>query len=146
MLTSESLRLPASLLRRFAGAGRFAQLDGALFPSGVERCLRSVSKGDLAEVGVWGGPREEALLPDDWKADSLLGDLCCRSSSRSLDRPRPPGRSTSSSVRGLRGGLCLVFSAMNPRRMEGVTSRPGFAVSSCWSIVVSSVDMSWTPL
>lgn len=107
-----------------------------------------MSKGDFADVGVWGGPREDLRLPEEWKADvpleSLLDDRCC-SSSRSLERPRP-GNSLSSSVDGLLGGLCLVFSAMKPNSIVGVTSRPGFDLIKCLSIDVSSSFMSWTPL
>lgn len=62
--TSESLRLvlPSILRLREAGAGRLLpQLEGA-FPSGVERCLRSMSNGDRPK-GVCGAPREGGRLP-----------------------------------------------------------------------------------
>lgn len=70
MLTSES-RLPSKLRLRAAGAGRLAplQLEGVLF-SGVERCRRSISKGERARA-----PREgDRLLGYDTPFDSLLGD------------------------------------------------------------------------
>lgn len=65
VLTSESLRLPASLFLLWAGAGRLFQLEGALVLSGVDRCLRSVSKTDLPDEGVSGGPVEDLRLPEE---------------------------------------------------------------------------------
>lgn len=62
---SESLRLPASLFLLWAGAGRLFQLEGALVLSGVDRCLRSVSKTDLPDEGVSGGPVEDLRLPEE---------------------------------------------------------------------------------
>jgi hypothetical protein len=67
-LTSESLWLPASLFLLWAGAGRLFQLEGALLLSGVDLCLRSVSKTDFpdgAEEGVCGGPMEDLRLPEE---------------------------------------------------------------------------------
>ena len=55
-LTSESLPpRPASLFRREAGAGRFAQLDGPLFTSGVDRWRLDVSNTESRKLGVLGG-------------------------------------------------------------------------------------------
>jgi hypothetical protein len=55
-LTSESLPpRPASLFRREAGAGRFAQLDGALFTNGVDRWRLDVSNTESRKLGVLGG-------------------------------------------------------------------------------------------
>jgi hypothetical protein len=102
-LTSESLRLPASLFLLWAGAGRLVQLEGALLPSGVDRCLRSVSKIDLPEEedpGVCGGPVEDLRLLGKYTVESSLDsslDDWWWPLSRSPVRPRP-GRSASSSI------------------------------------------------
>ena len=68
------------LLRRWAGGG-FVQLDGgaAVPPSGWERCLLSLSNGDLPEEGVCGGPVEDLRLlvesyNDGWSLESMLSE------------------------------------------------------------------------
>ena len=50
------------------------QLEGALLPSGVDLCLRSVSKTDF-DKGVCGGPVEDLRLPEEWTVESSLDSL-----------------------------------------------------------------------
>ncbi len=77
-LTSESLRLPASLFLRCGAGGRLVQLDGALLLSGVERWRRCVSNTDCV-LGVIGGPRDGGLLCESLLDDRELSSLSVRS-------------------------------------------------------------------
>jgi hypothetical protein len=60
----EPLRLPESLLRRLAGAGRLVQLEGGP-DKGVERCLDLASNGDS-------GPRAPGVLGSCRNIEVLL--------------------------------------------------------------------------
>ena len=137
--TSESLRLPASLFRRWYN-GRFVdQLEGAA--SGVERCLRWESKGDF--IGVWGGPREGGLLFESgWdtaQLDSLLEE-------REWPRYSSCVATSSSLLNGLRDGCILVLSSIKLRMIWGVTWRPGLVLRNTSNMAISSPDMSGSSL